>query len=113
MKEHDSRLVYSTDSTVQSKKKLHTNDQESSARPEHQKAIIRLERKGRGGKTVTVVECMVMNQNSKLAFLKQLKSKLGTGGTIRDGCFEFQGDHCSRLISELRKLGYNPKRSGG
>jgi len=113
MKDHNSRLVYSTDSNVQSKKKLDTNDQENSVKPEHQKVIVRLERKGRGGKSVTVVECMVMKQISKMVFLKQLKSKLGTGGTIRDDCFEFQGDHCSRLISELKKMGYKPRRSGG
>ena len=103
MKDHNSRLVYSTDSNVQRKKKLDARDLESSAKPEHQKVIVRKERKGRGGKTVTVVECLVMNQNSKLAFLKQLKSKLGTGGTIRDDCSEFQGDHCSILYLNYRK----------
>ncbi len=113
MKDNNSRLVYSTESNVQRKKKLDAHDQENIAKPADQKVIVRKERKGRGGKTVTVVECMVMNQNSKLAFLKQLKSKLGTGGSIRDDCFEFQGDHCSRLISELQKMGYKPRRSGG
>ena len=95
------------------KKKGKVNMPLNNSTPESQKIIVRLDRKNRGGKSVTVVECLVMNQNSKLIFLKQLKAKLGTGGTIKDDCFEFQGDHCNRLMAELKKMGYKPKRSGG
>jgi len=108
-----SKLVYSTDRNIPEKKKSDTHDQVSATKPAYQKVIVRLDRKGRGGKSVTVVESIVMNQISKTDFLKQLKSKLGTGGTIKDDSFEFQGDHCNRLIAELEKMGYKPRRSGG
>jgi len=113
MNDRNSRLVYSTDSSIPRKNKSVTNDQVSAVNPEHQKVIVRLERKGRGGKTVTVIEGLVIKHNSKVTFLKQLKGKLGTGGAVKDDCFEFQGDHCNRLIAELKKMGYKPKRSGG
>ena len=113
MNDHKSKLVYSTDRNVPGKEKVKVNSPLNNSTPESQKIIIKLERKGRGGKTVTVIEGILMNQNSKVAFLKQLKAKLGTGGTIKDDCFEFQGDHCNRLMAELKKMGYKPKRSGG
>ena len=113
MNDHNSKLVYSTDRNVPRKDKEQVNSSGSNSTPENQKIIVKLERRGRGGKSVTVVEGLVKNQNSKVAFLKQLKAKLGTGGTIKDDCFEFQGEHCSRLIAELKKMGYKPKRSGG
>ncbi len=112
MNDHNSKLVYSTDRNVTRKEKGKVESPLSNSTPDQQKITVKLERKGRGGKTVTVVEGLLMKQNSKIAFLKQLKGKLGTGGTIKDDCFEFQGDHCNRLITELKKMGYKPKRSG-
>ena len=58
----------------------------NSPRPSQQKAIVRLDRKGRGGKSVTVIEGLQMPQKEREALLKQLKSKLGTGGTVKDTC---------------------------
>ncbi len=113
MNDRNSKLVYSTDRNVPRKEKGKVNSPGSNSTPENQKIIVKLERKGRGGKSVTIVEGLVKNQNSQVAFLKQLKAKLGTGGTIKDDCFEFQGDHCSRLTDELKQMGYKPKRSGG
>ena len=113
MKDKNSKLVYSTDRRISEKKKIDVNSEGNTLKPEQQNIIVRMERKGRGGKTVTVVECLEMNQSSKLIFLKQLKTTLGTGGTIKDNCFEFQGDHCSRLMAELKKMGYRTRRSGG
>ena len=113
MTDRNSKLVYSTDRSIPEKKKIDSISEGRTVQPEQQNIIVRMERKGRGGKTVTVVECLEMNKSSKLNFLKQLKTKLGTGGTIRDNCFEFQGDHCSRLMVELKKMGYKPRRSGG
>ena len=89
-------------------KVLHT-----SLRPSQQKAIVRLERKGRGGKSVTVIEGLRIPLKEREALLKQLKAKLGTGGTVKDACLEIQGDHCDALMAALEKLGYPTKRSGG
>ncbi len=77
-----------------------------------QKVRVRLDRKGRGGKSVTVIDGLQMPQKDRESLLKQLKAGLGTGGTVRDGSIEIQGDRCNAIITALNKLGYKPKRSG-
>jgi translation initiation factor 1 len=47
------------------------------------------------------------------AFLKELKTRLGTGGTIRNGVFEIQGDRRDAIIELLQGMGHKPKRAGG
>ncbi|HEX8949941.1 MAG TPA: translation initiation factor [Dissulfurispiraceae bacterium] len=74
---------------------------------------MRLERKGRGGKSVTVIEGLPPPLQQREALLKQLKAGLGTGGTVTDAGFEIQGDHRDALMSALEKAGLRPKRSGG
>jgi translation initiation factor 1 len=44
---------------------------------------------------------------------KQLKAACGSGGTVKDGTIEVQGDHCDRVIAVLRTQGYAVKRAGG
>jgi translation initiation factor 1 len=78
-----------------------------------QKVTVRLERKGRGGKSVTIIDGLQMRQKEREALLKQLKTKLGTGGTVKDASLEIQGDHRDALMAELGKMGYTAKRSGG
>jgi translation initiation factor 1 len=75
--------------------------------------IVRLDRKGRGGKSVTVIEGIYMPKEKMDALLKQLKANLGTGGTAKDTSLEIQGDHCEALMEAMKKMGYRPKRSGG
>ncbi len=82
-------------------------------RAAQQKVIVRLERKGRGGKCVTVVKGFPMPQRDREALLKRLKTKLGTGGVVRDSGFEIQGDHCDALMAALKEMGCVPRRSGG
>jgi translation initiation factor 1 len=113
MPDEKSKLVYSTDRVIQLKKKPVENALQASLRPMHQKVTVRLERKGRGGKTVTVIDGLQIRQKEGEALLKQLKTKLGTGGTVKDTSLEIQGDHRDALIAELRKMGYTAKRSGG
>jgi translation initiation factor 1 len=77
--------------------------------------IIRImkETKGHGGKTVTIIGNIPID-NSRLELLaKQLKSRCGTGGTIKDGEIIIQGDHREVILQELAKQGYRAKIAGG
>ena len=71
------------------------------------------ESKGRGGKTVTLVRGLALDAVALAALGKQLRSACGSGGTVKDGVIEIQGDHCDLVIENLKKLGHNPKRTGG
>ena len=68
---------------------------------------------GRRGKGVTVVSEVPLNEAGLLELAATLKQRCGTGGTVKDGRIEIQGDHRDRLVVELEKLGYKAKRSGG
>ena len=71
------------------------------------------DRKKRGGKTVTVITGVQAYQDELLALAQQLKKLCGTGGTVKDGTIEIQGDHCDIVIDKLSALGYKVKRAGG
>jgi translation initiation factor 1 len=113
MPEEKSTLVYSTDKAIPRKKKPNEKVQKASLQPVQQKVTIRLERKGRSGKSVTVIEGLQMLQDKQEVLVKQLKTMLGTGGTVKDTSLEIQGDHRDALMEMLEKMGYKAKRSGG
>jgi translation initiation factor 1 len=69
--------------------------------------------KGRGGKSVTVVRGLALDGAALLALGKQLKAACGSGGTVKDGVIEVQGDHVTTVMAALQKLGHTVKRSGG
>jgi translation initiation factor 1 len=71
------------------------------------------ERKGRGGKTVTLVTGVAGKEESLAALAQQLKKLCGSGGTVKDGIIEIQGDHCEKVRAKLAALGYKVKRVGG
>lgn len=71
------------------------------------------ESKGRGGKTVTLVRGLALDAIALALLGKQLRSAVGSGGTVKDGVIEIQGDHCDRVMEELKQQGHNPKRTGG
>ena len=66
---------------------------------------------GRGakGSGVTRVERLVMHPTLKEQMLSKLKKHLGCGGTLKDGTFEFQGDHRAKLKALLSSEGYRVK----
>jgi translation initiation factor 1 len=68
--------------------------------------------KGRKGKHVTVITGVPLDRTGLSKLAKQLKRKCGTGGTIKDGIIEIQGDHRDTLVEELKKQGYTVKQSG-
>jgi len=113
MKEPDSKLVYSTEHAVPRKEKRANRNPTTAAAPAKRRTIVRLDRKCRGGKSVTVIEGLPLLDEDSEKLLKQLKAKLGTGGTVKNGTLEIQGDHCNAVLAELSRIGYLPKRSGG
>jgi translation initiation factor 1 len=71
------------------------------------------ETKGRAGKGVTVITGVPLATTALEVLATQLKKKCGSGGTVKDGVIEIQGDHRDALVAELVRLGYAAKRSGG
>jgi len=62
---------------------------------------------------MTVITGLPLDQEGLLSLAKELKQKCGTGGTVKDGIIEIQGDHRDKLMNELQARGYSVKRSGG
>lgn len=76
-------------------------------------ARVSRETKGRGGKSVTVVKGLALDGAALNALGKQLRNACGSGGTVKDGVIEIQGDHCDRVLDALQKQGIRAKRAGG
>jgi len=76
--------------------------------------IVRLQRetKGRKGKGVTLISGLPLQGNELKSLAKELKKKCSTGGAIKDGILEIQGDHRQTLQSLLQSKGYTVKISG-
>jgi translation initiation factor 1 len=68
---------------------------------------------GRGGKGVSVISGLPLNAAALEDLATRLKKLCGAGGAVREAVIEIQGDHRDRLVTELCKLGYDAKRSGG
>ncbi len=77
--------------------------------------IVRVSRetKGRGGKAVTLVRGLALDAASLDKLGKQLKAACGSGGTVKDGVVEIQGDHCAKVLELLQAHGHKAKRAGG
>jgi translation initiation factor 1 len=71
------------------------------------------ETKGRKGKGVTVVAGLPLAGTALEELATRLKKRCGSGGSVRDGVIEIQGDHRDVVIAELATLGYVSRRSGG
>ncbi len=81
--------------------------------PNQQQVRIQLSRKGKGGKTVTIVSGLQHSEEDLAALAKKLKNQCGTGGAVKEGTIEIQGDHGKKLLEILVGVGYKAKLSGG
>lgn len=119
--DNDRRVVYSTEKgslakpmAGDKKRKTRQNAQAPSIKnPAKQGVRIRRESKGRGGKNVCVIDGLNLADEPLKALLKKLKGRLGSGGAIKDGCIEIQGDHRDKLLTLLEKEGIKAKLAGG
>lgn len=77
--------------------------------------VVRVSRetKGRKGKGVTLVTGIPLDEKELKAFAKILKAKCGTGGTVKDGVVEIQGDQRDVLVPLLKDKGWEVKKAGG
>lgn len=77
--------------------------------------VVRVSRetKGRGGKAVTLVRGLALDEAALLSMGKQIRTACGSGGTVKDGVIEVQGDHCDRVLALLAAAGHPAKRAGG
>ncbi|MFN2106055.1 MAG: hypothetical protein ACK2UJ_14345 [Candidatus Promineifilaceae bacterium] len=118
MKARKRNVVYSTDSAVAKRCPRCGSypcrcPKPKSLPPEEQTACIRREKKGRGGKTVTVIMELQLTPSDMKSLAKKLKKKCGTGGTVTDGTIEIQGDNRDTVAAVLQKMGYQTKFVGG
>ena len=81
--------------------------------PNKQGVRIMRESKGRGGKSVSVITGLNLDKDALKKLGKTLKAQLGTGGAIKDGNIEIQGDHREKLVELLDKQGIKAKIAGG
>ncbi len=68
---------------------------------------------GRGGKAVSVITGLPLDEAALARLAAELKRRCGSGGTVREGTIEIQGEHRDTLVAELQKRGYDARRSGG
>lgn len=69
------------------------------------RAVVRIERKGRGGKEATVIEKLTLSEAELETWLRDLKQSLGCGGTVEDGAIVLHGDQRDRAVVFLEKAG--------
>ena len=81
--------------------------------PTQQTAFLHRASKGRGGKVVTLIKNLHLSPDDYKALAKHLKQTCGSGGTVKDGVIEIQGDHRETIAAALRELGYKTKMAGG
>lgn len=68
---------------------------------------------GRGGKAVSLITGLPLDPPALEALARALKQACGTGGTVKDGNIEIQGEHRDRLVAELVKRGFPARKAGG
>ena len=108
----NSKLLLSTNPIVKPEP-----DKQESTGPENNSQVqsvrIFLDKKGRRGKSVTVIDGFSVNPQHLSEIARTLKQFLGTGGTAKQGKIEIQGDFRKKLAEKLHKMGYKTKIIGG
>ncbi len=80
--------------------------------PAQQKLTVQISRKGRKGKSVTIISGFTHKIETLEALAKMLKAQCGSGGTVKDNTVEVQGEHAPKVVAVLIQKGYQAKISG-
>jgi translation initiation factor 1 len=107
----ESRLVYSTDGGDRRRRREGDNRSAGPQLPNDGVVRVFREKGGRRGKTVTVVRGLPAGQLGSVA--GELKRLCGSGGAVKDGAVELQGDHREKVAARLEAKGYRVKLAGG
>ena len=78
-----------------------------------QRVRVQRTKAGKGGKLVTAISGLEAPEAELKALLKTLKARAGTGGTLKEGLIELQGDQVGVALEVLQQAGYRPKQAGG
>ena len=95
------------------KKNPSASPAQASLPPQQQTAYLHRDSKSRAGKVVSLVKGLALSEADLAALAKQIKQACGSGGTLKEGVIEIQGDHRDKIADVLRKLGYKVKLAGG
>jgi translation initiation factor 1 len=81
--------------------------------PNKQIVYLHRDSKGRGGSVVTLVKNIVLSDEDTKELARRLKQLCGSGGTVKEGIIEIQGEHREKIAEALKKMGYTVKIAGG
>lgn len=104
-------MVYSTDPDFQFEKE--DEQPAEKLQPKQQNLRVELDRKGRNGKAATIITGFAGSDDDLKELARMLKTKLGVGGSTRDGEILVQGDFAAKVMQILQAEGYKVKRIGG
>jgi translation initiation factor 1 len=85
----------------------------AAARSNAGKVRVSRQTQSRAGKAVTLISGLPLDDAQLAALARELKRQCGSGGTVKDGAIEIQGEHRDALVAELLRRGFDAKRSGG
>jgi translation initiation factor 1 len=102
-------VVYSTNSDFGYERET-PDEQPETLHPSKQRLTVKIDRRNRGGKQVTLITGFTGNAEDLEKLGKELRTKCGTGGSAKDGEIVVQGDFRDRVVSLLNSMGYNAKR---
>lgn len=110
-KKRPNGIVYSTNPDF--KFEFDQNEEQETLAPQQQDLRVWIDRKQRAGKQVTLVTGFVGSTDDLEVLGKLLKTKCGTGGSVKDGEIIIQGDVRDKVMDVLAKAGYKAKKAGG
>ncbi len=112
MMKNSDRTVWSSDQG-DLRKKVNSHGKVSSLPPQQQTVYLHRDSKGRRGSSVTLIKNLSLSPADLKDLAKHLKQACGSGGTVKEGVIEIQGEHREKIAEELKKMGYKVKIAGG